>query len=179
MGSGSRFGRTRTDMDIILANRTAETAAIYFEKINNETIRKLLPQKAKTVEEAVADFHASQRPDATSYGRNICTGGPDGRYVGDVWCYGIDRLGTPNAMVSYCVFEQTLWGQGIASKALAMFLLEITWKYGLKAVGAFTFSHNLSSIRVLEKNGFRLMDEFFEDGIPSRYYQLNLEQGKA
>ena len=152
MGSGSRFGRTRTDMDIILANRTAETAAIYFEKINNETIRKLLPQKAKTVEEAVADFHASQRPDATSYGRN---------------------------MVSYCVFEQTLWGQGIASKALAMFLLEITWKYGLKAVGAFTFSHNLSSIRVLEKNGFRLMDEFFEDGIPSRYYQLNLEQGKA
>ena len=41
-------------MDIILANRTAETAAIYFEKINNETIRKLLPQKAKTVEEAVA-----------------------------------------------------------------------------------------------------------------------------
>ena len=82
-------------------------------------------------------------------------------------------------MVSYCIFEQSLWGQGVASKALKLFLLEIAWKYDLKTVGAFTFSDNLPSIRVLEKNGFRLMEEFTEDGALSRYYQLDLEQKKG
>lgn len=163
-------------LQVILGNRTAETAVIYFEKTNNETIRKVLPQKARSVEEAVTDFYTSQLPGTSSYGRNIWT---DGRYVGDVWCYGIDPAGTPNAMVSYCVFEQALWGQGIASKALELFLLEIAGKYHLKTVGAFTFSNNFPSIRVLEKNGFRLMEEFVEDGIASNYFQLDLVREKA
>lgn len=158
-------------MDIILGSRTAETAAIYFGKTNSEAIRKVLPQKARTVEEAVADFYASQRPGASSYGRTILA---DGQYVGDVWCYCIDPGGTPNAMVSYCVFEPSLWGQGVASRALNMFLSEIAGKYGLKTVGAFTYSSNLSSIRVLEKNGFRRMEEFVEDGVSSQYFQLDL-----
>lgn len=174
MGSGLRFGRIKTDMDIVLGSRTAETAAIYFEKASSETIRRVLPQKARTVAEAVADFYASQRPGASSYGRNIWTGGPSGQYVGDVWCYGIDLGGTPNAMVSYCVFEPLLWGQGIASKALNMFLLEIARKYDLKTVGAFTYSSNFPSIRVLEKNGFQLMEEFVENGVSSQYFQLDL-----
>ena len=158
-------------MEITLGTRTAETAAAYFEKTNNETFRKVLPQKAQTVEEAVADFHASQLPGAASFGRTILA---DGAHVGDVWCYCIGLNDTPNAMVSYCVFEQTLWGQGIASKALELFLPEIARKYGLKTVGAFTFADNHPSIRVLEKNGFRLMEEFTEDGILSQYFQLEL-----
>ena len=160
-------------MDITLGTRTAETAAIYFERTNNETIRKVLPQKAQTVEEAVADFHASQLPGAASFGRTILA---DGAYVGDGWCYSIDPDDTPNAMVSYCVFERALWRQGAASEALALFLGEIAQRYGLRTVGAFTFSDNLPSIRVLEKNGFRLMEEFVEDGVSSQYHQLDLSQ---
>ena len=175
MESGSRFGRIRTDMDVILGNRTAETAAVYFEKTNNAAIRKVLPQKAKSVEEAVADFYASQRPGASSFGRTILA---DGQYVGDVWCYCIDRLGTPNAMVSYCVFEPALWGRGAATRALKLFLAEIAPKYAVKTVGAFTYSRNLPSIRVLEKNGFQLMEEFLEGGAASRYYQLDICQKK-
>lgn len=156
---------------VALGVRTAETAAVYFEKTDNEAIRKVLPQKARTVEEAVADFHASQRPGASSFGRTILA---DGQYVGDVWCYGIDPGGTPGAMVSYCVFEPALWGNGIASKALALFLQEAVQRYGLKTVGALTFADNRPSIRVLKKNGFRLMEEFTEDGVPSQYFQLDL-----
>lgn len=158
-------------MEITLGVRTAETAAVYFEKTDNEAIRAVLPQKARTAEEAVADFHASQRPGASSFGRTILA---DGVYVGDVWCCCIDPEGTPGAMVSYCVFEQALWGQGTASRALALFLPEIARRYGLKTIGAFTFSRNLPSIRVLEKNGFRRMEEFTEDGVSSQYFQLDL-----
>lgn len=176
MGSGSRSGRTGTDMDIILADRTAETAAIYFERTNNETVRKFLPQKAESVEEAVADFHLSQRPGASSFGRTILL---DGQYVGDVWCYGIDPAGSPNAMVSYCMFEPDGRGRGVASQALALFLGEIIPEFGLETVGAFTYADNLPSIRVLEKNGFRLAEEFTEDGVSSQYFQLDLHQKEA
>lgn len=162
--------------EIALGERTAGTTAYSFTKMNTEAIRKTLPMRAQTVEEAVADFHASQRPGASSFGRTILM---DGRHVGDVWCYGIDPAGMPNAMVGYCVFEQPLWGQGAASKALALFLPDIAQKYGLKTVGAFTFSENLPSIRVLEKNSFCLAEEFVEGGVPSRYYQLDLEQKKV
>lgn len=158
-------------MDVTLGTRTAETATVYFEKTSSEAIRKVLPQKARTVAEAVADFHASQRPGASSFGRTILA---DGAYVGDVWCYCIDSEDTPNAMVSYCVFEPALWRRGIASKALDQFLREAARRYGLKTVGAFTFADNRSSIRVLEKNGFRLVEEFTEDGVLSQYFQLDL-----
>ena len=163
-------------MNITLGQRTARTAAHSFDKMNTAAIRKTLPMKAKTAEEAVADFHASQNPGASNFGRTILA---DGRHVGDVWCYALHQEDEPDAMVSYCVFEPQLWGRGAASTALALFLPEIAEQYGLQTVGAFTFADNLPSIRVLEKNGFRLAEEFVEDGVPSRYYQLDLEQEKA
>ena len=163
-------------MKITLGVRTAETAALYFEKPNCEIFRKVLPQKAKTKEEAVADFYASQRPDADSFGRIIYA---DEQYIGDIWCYCIDSSGPVNAMVSYCVFEPSLWGQGAATQALRLFLPEITLRYGLAVVGAFTYADNLPSIRVLEKNGFRLLENFVEDGVLSSFFQLDLHQKKV
>ena len=162
--------------EVTLGLRTAGTAALSFERMNTEAIRRTLPMKAKTVEEAAADFYASQTPGASSFGRTILA---DGQHVGDVWCYGIDRASTPNAMVSCCVFEPGFQGHGAATKALELFLPEIRQKYGLKTVGAFTFADNLPSVRVLERNGFRLMEEFVEDGAASRYYQLDLHQEKG
>ncbi len=154
-------------MNITLHRRTAETAAVYFARSRAPEIRKTLPQKAQTLEEAMAEFHKSQAPGAASYGRTIYA---DGRYVGDVWCYGIDRQGEPQAMVSYCVFEQGLWGRGAASGALRLFLAEIRERFGLERVGAFTYAANTGSVRVLEKNGFRLSETWVEEGVESCYY---------
>ncbi len=156
-------------MEISLRERTEETVTIYFEKANTPEIRAVLPQKAKTLEEALADYRETLLPGATSYGRTIWAGE---RYVGDIWCYCIDPKEEPNAMVSYCIFEKDVWGQGIAAKALALFWGEIREKFQLKSLGAFTYAANLPSVRVLEKNGFQLIEEFAEDGILSRYYQI-------
>ena len=157
-------------MEIALHERTAATVAAYFEKTQNPAIRKTLPQKAKSMEEALADFAKTQLPGATSYGRTIYA---DEQYVGDVWIYGIDRNDTPNAMLSYCVFEQELWGKGVATEVVRLFLKETQRKFGLLTVGAFTYAENIASIRVLEKNNFELVEEFVEDGVISHYYQKN------
>ena len=158
-------------MNIMLCPRTEETVTVYFEKAQHPAIRRTLLQKARTVEEAIADFAKTQLPGATSYGRTVYT---DGRYVGDVWIYAIDPADTPTAMLSYCIFEKDVWGKGVATEAVRLFLEEVQPKYELRTVGAFTYAENAASIRVLEKNGFTLEDEFTEDGIASRYYQRRI-----
>lgn len=154
-------------MNIRLGERTAETAAVYFERTRIPAIQRFLPQKAQTREEFLADFRKSGEPGSSSFGRTIYA---DGRYVGDVWCYGMNPSGSPQAMVSYCVFDQALWGRGAASAALGLFLEEIRERFGLEHTGAFTFADNTGSIRVLEKNGFRLTESFTEGGRASGYY---------
>lgn len=155
-------------MNISLRNRTDETVKIYFEKANRPEIKMVLPQKAQTVEEALEDYRASLLPGAGSYGKTIYI---DENYIGDIWCYCIDVHEEPNAMLSYCVFEKTYWSRGIATEAVMMFLKEIQDRYKLRTIGAFTFSENLASIRVLEKNGFDVIEEFSEDGKNSKYFQ--------
>lgn len=155
-------------MVITLGERTAETVRIFFEKANRPEIKKVLPQKAKTVEEALADYEKTRLPGATSFGQTILA---DGRYVGDVWCYCINMDDEPNCMVSFCIFEMESWSKGIATAALKLFIEAIRTRYGVKSIGAFAYANNLASIRVLEKNGFSVMEEFEEDGVRSEYLQ--------
>ena len=144
-------------LKLSLRNRTADHVAVYFHNTNQEIFRSVLPQKAKTVEEAIADYEKTLLPSSTSYGRTIYV---DGHYIGDVWCYCIDYDDTPNAMISYCIFQTEYWNQGIATEA----------------VGAFTYGDNSPSIRVLEKCGFHRMEEFTEDGRLSYYFELDTKK---
>ncbi len=107
----------------------------YFEKVQDEEIKRFLPQKARSVEEAISDFEKTLLPDATSFGSTIYVNAND---VGDVWAYCIGG-DEPNAMLSFCVFEKSLWGKGIASEAVRIFLDEMKEKYSLRSMGALPF----------------------------------------
>ena len=158
-------------MKIELGDRTPETVALYFVKAQQQIIKSTLPQKAKTIEEALKDYQDTLLPNATSYGRTIIV---NDEYVGDVWCYCINKEETPNAMLSYCVFDDSCWNKGIATAAVSLFLTEVKEKYALHMMGAFTFSDNQASIKVLEKNSFLFIEEYFEDGRKSQYFQCEL-----
>ena len=53
------------------------------------------------------------------------------------------------------------WGKGIATRALSLFLEHVT----ARPLYAYVVKHNLASIRVLEKCGFKKMGEKDEDVI--------------
>ena len=156
-------------MFITLEKRTADSVRIYFEKANKPEIKQVLPQKAKTVQEALADYEQTLLTDAKSFGQTVYV---DGKYVGDVWCYCIDMDEEPNCMLSFCIFELEYWSKGIATTAVKMFIQNICARYNIKSIGAFTFANNKASIKVLEKNGFTIMEEFEENGVLSKYLQL-------
>ena len=158
-------------MTVELKERTESHVRTYFDRTRDPEIRAMIPQTAETVEQAVAAFERTLLPGATSFGRTVYA---DGAYVGDIWCYCIDLQEEPNAMISYCLFEKELWNRGIATEALNRFETEIVSRFGLKSLGAFTYCDNLSSVRVLEKNGFSKIEEFTEDGRRSVYYQKEI-----
>ena len=160
-------------MKISLCNRTSDHVTIYFQKTNQSLFRSVLPQKARTVEEAIEDYEKTLLPSSTSYGRTIYA---DDHYIGDVWFYCIDYDDTPNAMISYCIFEPNYWNQGVATNAVKLFLQEITEKFRIQTIGAFTYGDNSPSIRVLEKCGFHRMEEFTEDGRLSYYFELDTKK---
>ena len=155
-------------MEITLDERTSAHVRIYFERVQDAEIQKYLPRSVSSVQQALENFEHARKPGATSYGRVILV---DGNYVGDVWCYGINLSEIPQAMISYCLFEKKYWGNGVMSRALALFLSEISQCYGISCFGAFSFSENSASIRVLEKNGFFIQESFSENGIESVYMQ--------
>ncbi len=153
---------------IELRERTEEHVRIYFERTRDAQIASMLHQTAQTVEEAVEDYRKTLLPGAKSYGRTIYA---DGQYVGDIWCYCIDLKDEPNAMLSYCVFEKKLWNKGIATEAVKLFLEDIVPRFSLKSVGTFAWCANAASLRVMEKNGFRRVETFIEDGMEAAYCQ--------
>lgn len=156
-------------MKIELRERTEKHVRIYFERTQDPEIRQTLPQTVASLEQALQNYINTLKPHATSYGATIYV---DGSYVGDVWCYGMNPSDTPQAMVSYCIFEKFCWGGGIMTGALSLFLKDVSTRFGITCFGAFAFYENTASIRVLEKNGFTLKETFQEDGIKSVYYQL-------
>lgn len=155
-------------MKIVLDKRTIKTVEIYYEQSKQPIIKSMLPQTVCTLEEAVSYYQETLLPTATSYGRTIKV---DSEYVGDIWCYRIRKDENPNAMLSYCVFNKSFWNKGIASEAVCLFLEEVAKRYKLGTIGAFTFSDNIASIKVLEKVGFSFVEDFTEDGKKSKYYQ--------
>lgn len=160
-------------MKIRLEERKEEHVRIYFEKTKDPQIRRMIPQSCRTVEEALEAWKEQQAGLTGSFG---CTVYADDTYVGDVWCYGIQKEEVPHAMVSYCIFEKKYWGKGIATEALKLFLQEIAGRFQAETVGAFTYAGNQGSVRVLEKNGFVQLEKFTEDGVESFYYEKRPEQ---
>ena len=157
---------------IKLCDRTEETVRIYYERAKDKEIKRFLPQKAKSVEEALEDYRKTLLPNATSYGKTIWI---ENTYIGDIWCYCIDKNEEPNAMISYCIFDKMYWKKGIATEVLHLFMKEISERFQLKSLGAFTYSENTASIRVLEKNSFKCIETMIEDNMESRYYRYEKE----
>ncbi|MCQ1529959.1 GNAT family N-acetyltransferase [Lutispora saccharofermentans] len=158
-------------MDIALKTRTKEHVVTFWEKTQDEEIKRLFPFSIESLEKALTLFDESLREDALSYGKVIYFGG---KYAGDIWCYSIDEIDEKMAMLSVVIFEKELWGKGIATEAAEAFINEVFNKYDIEKIGAFTYSNNHGSIGLLKKIGFSEIETFIEDGIESKYFEASI-----
>ncbi len=154
-----------------LRERKKEHVVEYFNKTRDGQIQSMIPGGAKSVEDALAMYEESLKKGAASYGRTIYC---QEQYIGDIWCYCLDRENEPNAMLSYCIFEKDYWNKGIATLAVSLFMKELIGKFGIRSMGAFLYADNAGSRRVLEKNGFVLKEKQLEGERASLYYEIGI-----
>jgi RimJ/RimL family protein N-acetyltransferase len=160
-------------MNIILKTRKQEHVVTFWENTQDEEIKKLFPFSIKSLDEAIMLFEKSLSKDALSYGKVIYY---KGKYIGDIWCYGIDESNEKMAMLSVIIFEKNLWGKGLATEATKAGVTEVFIKFDIEKIGAFTYSNNYGSIGLLKKTGFVEIETFIEDGIESIYFELFLNE---
>lgn len=99
----------------------------------------------------------------------------DGIYVGNIGTHKIDYENS-SLEIGYWIGKK-YWGNGIASKALKLFIKELEEKFKPKRIVGYAFTFNPASKRVMEKCGFKIegirkyvfkgKDKFYDD------YQLS------
>ena len=156
-------------MKVALKTRTKDHVMKFWKRTQDEEIKRLFPFSVDSLEKALKLFEDSLKEDALSYGKVIYF---QGKYIGDIWCYGIDESNEKMAMLSIVIFEKELWGKGIAAEAAKVFIKEVFDKYYIDKIGAFTYSSNYGSIGLLKKLGFVQMEAFIENGIESIYFEI-------
>lgn len=156
-------------MEIELRNRTQEHVITFWSNTQDEELKRLFPFSVDSLEESLVLFNESLKADAQSFGKVIYV---NRKYIGDIWCYGIDEKEEKMAMLSIVIFDKDFWGKGIATKAATEFADEVFSKYEIEKLGAFVYLDNLGSIGLLKKAGFREMEEFVEDTETELSYQI-------
>ncbi|MCE5235033.1 MAG: GNAT family N-acetyltransferase [Clostridiaceae bacterium] len=155
--------------ELSLRERTLENVKVFWEMSHDAELNRLFPFQKNTLGEAIELFEESKKPGAKSFGRTICFGG---RYIGDVWCYGIDEVVEKSAFVSIVIFDKAHWGMGLSKLALSRFCSLVFGSYALDRLCAFTYRENTRSVGMLRSIGFRNLGEFLEDGVASYYFEL-------
>lgn len=158
-------------LNINLRNRELDHVKKFWQVSKDPELQKLFPFQDNTLEEAVEMYKKSLLPDAASYGKTIYV---NDCYIGDVWCYCIDENVEKNCFLSIVIFNKDYWNKGIGAKVLNEFKEKIAHKYAINKICAFTYKFNIASSRTLEKVGFKCVEEFEENNIPSLYYELKL-----
>jgi RimJ/RimL family protein N-acetyltransferase len=156
-------------MGIMLKTRTKDHVITFWEKTQDEEIKKLFPFSIETLEKALILFQESLIENALSYGKVIYF---EGKYIGDIWCYGIDESNEKMAMLSVVIFEKELWHKGIATESTKAFVKEVFNMFDIEKIGAYTYSNNYGSIGLLKKVGFFEIETFVEDGVESIYFEM-------
>lgn len=90
----------------------------------------------------------------------------DGRVAGNIVCFGPSN----EREVGYWLGKE-YWGKGVATRALAQFLSHVQER----PLYAHVARHNMASIRVLEKCGFKIVGESEQDQVQE--FILKLKPG--
>lgn len=153
---------------ISLRPRNLDNVKVFWEKSKDEELGRLFPFMNNSLNEAIKLYEESMLPGARSFGQVIYA---DEEYIGDVWCYGIDKTKEKSAFISIVIFNKNFWGQGIGKEALNEFIEIIFRRYSINKLCAFTYKNNMRSISILENIGFINIEDFEDDGIASCYFE--------
>ena len=96
----------------------------------------------------------------------------DDKIVGNISVEQKSDVYCKDAEIGYLLLTDC-WSKGIATEAVRQICAEAFSELDIIRITGLVYAANTASGRVLEKNGFVVMEEFEEDGVLSKYLQLN------
>jgi RimJ/RimL family protein N-acetyltransferase len=123
---------------------------IFFEHQRDPVAAQMAGFPSREHDAFMAHWAKIMTAEANGEGNLLRTIVSDGQVAGNIVCFPYEG----KQEVGYWLGRE-FWGQGLASRALAAFLQEVTQR----PLHAYVARHNPASRRVLEKCGFRLCAE--------------------
>jgi len=130
---------------VIIRDVAESDLPVLFAQQNDPPANAMAAFPAKELEPFMAHWRGMMK-DPNGSKKTIAA---DGKVLGNVLCF---RRGGRD-LIGYWIGRE-YWGQGIATRALAMFLQQVT----TRPLFALVATHNIGSAKVLTKCGFRLVE---------------------
>ena len=129
-----------------------DVTSVYVDWMNDRDVVRFTEQRHVRHDMAeIASFVAQKLVSPTDYLFGIFLAGT---HVGNIKLGPVDKL-SKVASISYIVGNRSVWGRGIATRAIAAIVRFAFDELGLEKITAGSYAENTGSIRALEKNGFR------------------------
>jgi RimJ/RimL family protein N-acetyltransferase len=139
--------------DVRLRDATHDDLPIFYEHQRDPVASEMAAFASRDLDAFMEHWTTRILGDETGVAKTVLV---DGRVAGNI--LGFEHDGRRE--VGYWIGRE-FWGRGVATRALAAFLAEVTERPLYAGVA----KHNVASVRVLEKNGFVVADEPGEPGV--------------
>lgn len=139
--------------DVRLRDATHDDLPIFYEHQRDPVASEMAAFASRDLDAFMEHWTTRILRDETGVAKTVLV---EGRVAGNV--LGFEHDGRRE--VGYWIGRE-FWGRGVATRALAVFLAEVTERPLYAGVA----KHNVASVRVLEKNGFVVVDEPVEPGV--------------
>ena len=149
--------------DVRLRDATHDDLPIFFEHQRDPVACEMAAFGSRDLDAFMEHWTTRILGDDSGVAKTVLV---DGRVAGNVLAFDHDA----RREIGYWIGRE-FWGRGVATRALAVFLAEITERPLYAGVA----KHNVASVRVLEKNGFVVVDEPVEpaeDGVEELLFRL-------
>jgi ribosomal-protein-alanine N-acetyltransferase len=155
---------------IIVRELLPEEENTYLDHFNDEMVIQYLPKRSREERTGIFRKALEQYPVNKNLGLWGVFNKADGDFIGS--CLLRPFNAEPGIIELGYSMEKKYWGKGIGSEmATEMVAYSLTDINTLEIV-AVTILENLGSQRVLEKAGFKRMDNLFRDGIELAYFKI-------
>jgi RimJ/RimL family protein N-acetyltransferase len=139
--------------DVRLRDATHDDLPIFYEHQRDPVASEMAAFASRDLDAFMEHWTTRILGDETGVAKTVLV---DGQVAGNV--LGFEHDGRRE--VGYWIGRE-FWGRGVATRALGAFLAEVTERPLYAGVA----KHNVASVRVLEKNGFVVVDEPGEPGV--------------
>ena len=154
----------------VIRNFKPQEEAIYLALFDDEQVTEHLPRRTKQENRQLFANTLQDYKEGKTLGRWGLFNNGDNEFIGI--CLLRNYNNEEGRVELGYVLNRSFWGQGVAGEMAQIMVAYAFTHTDTKELVAVTTLQNIGSQKVLEKAGFKRMDNFFRDGLELAFFSL-------